>query len=81
MSDPITQPTNGPELPTRTFRFALKFESGKVGAGEIKALDHISALVKLCAWMADQPERVVHLDFVDTMGQVIVPGFQPPRRG
>ncbi len=74
------QPTNGPPPVPENFRkFKFKFnfqntDNGQVGGGEgeVAAVNYSCALVKIIAIFADQPGRLLALQFQDATEQRIL---------
>jgi len=81
-------PANGPPPPSsapahfRKFKFRFNFDpctgqpvSG--GEGEVSALNYSSALVKIVALFADQPGRMLALQFEDITNQRVITPTRP----
>ena len=70
---------NAPPVPSHFRRFKFKFnfqntDSGKTngGEGEVMAVNYSSALVKIVALFADQPGRILALQFEDATNQRVI---------
>lgn len=73
---PLLNP-NGP--PMRKFAVKMRLPDGQWAQGEVQSLDHITALVKLTAWLSDQPIAPAQIILTDLQqAPVIVPATQVP---
>lgn len=67
----IKKDGEAPQIPVRSFLVRVAFETGQGLEMKIQSLDHVGALAKALAGLADIPVRVSRLEFKDVTDSVI----------